>query len=141
MFGLPAYVAIVLIAAVFILAWCAGFLLFWRQRLAFRRFFGIGPGTGTSESVRGVVRAILQQKVWELETSEGLLAFYNQRAASAIDTETALGIHAHADATRRDILRQKGHLSGAVVVSSHFNHTDVVRSLGLEHHLPEKVNT
>ena len=62
MFGLPAYAAVVVIAAVVVLAGIAGFLLFWRQRLAFRRFFGIGPGTGTSESVKGVVR-ILGNKI------------------------------------------------------------------------------
>ena len=140
MFGIPLYVLAIIVVVIVAAVGVAAYLAF-RWRLSFKRFFGVNPTSGAEETVRSVVRQVLRRMMWELETLEGLLDFYKNRAAQAIDTDTALGVHSHADVTRREILGQRGDLSAAAVVSSHFDHTDVIKELGLEHCLSEKVST
>ena len=76
--------------------------------------------------------------VWELETLGGLLDYYNQRATTAVDTDTAVGIHVSADQTRQEILQSSEELSRAVIVAGHFDHRGVVQELNLQQYLPSQ---
>ncbi len=138
MFGLPTIAIVLLAGAILAVLTVGGFSAYRRHQVRFCRVFGVDPKSGSEESVKGIIRQVLRRMVWELETLSGLLEYYNQRATTAVDTDSAISVHDSADHTRQEILKGNEALSHAVVLAGHFDHRAVVQELNLQQYLPKQ---
>lgn len=132
MFGLPVIAIVIVVLAI------GGFYIYRRRQSQYRGFFGVGPKSGSEESRDGIVRQVLRRMVWYRGKLEAQLEFDNQWASQAIDTEAALQIHHDADQTRKQLLQQNTDIGNAVAAAGRFGHSNVVKELDLQRHLPSQ---